>query len=293
MKLIKVKWMKNRFLIIIFLSLVFLSPLFVMGQENPVGDDTWYIINPGIDVGDRTFIKVEWRDEGSLIYWHIDFSGEVNLHFIDEEDYQSLTNGSTWDGQSVLNYDFMYTTNIEYSIVLPYEDTFYFFIVNKAGSYVDVDGWYARDETEPDGIMWGLKTNFANEILIGSTVDLGCSFNDHFDIVNMTLYENDILVETYTGSADTMVEWTVPDYKFTTLGMIEVAFKAEDQGGNIGIESKTIKIVNKLSSPPTHSEPEYFDWVGIFEDYWYIMIPVGTLLGIGVMLGLEKAGKLH
>jgi hypothetical protein len=57
--------------------------------------------------------------------------------------------------------------------------------------------------------------------------------------------------------------------------------------------SKTIEVVNKLSSPPTHSEPEYFDWVGIFEDYWYIMIPVGTLLGIGIMLGLEKAGKLH
>ena len=284
--------MKRSLMIFVFLTLVFLSPLFVMGESEPGPSDTWYTIDPFIDVKDHTFVEINWGDEGDLIYWNIDFSDTASLHLIDSQGYQDiLDKNPNWE--SVLGYDFMYTTSVESNIVLPYDDTFYFLLVNKADVSITVDGWYAKDETEPDGVMWGINTNFANEVLIGANVEIGCSFSDHFDIVNISLYENDIMTRTFTGSADTMVEWTISDYKFTTLGIIEVAFKAEDQGRNIGSVSKTVKVVNKLSLPPTTSKQEYFDWVGIFENYWFIIIPIGAVVGIVAMFGLEKMGILH
>lgn len=286
MKLIKVRLMRSRVLILVFLGLVFLSPLFVAGGSDPYGDDTWYSFPPGVDYDEH--IKLQWKDEGDLIYWYIEVTGKIKFIFMNSSNFEA----ERWD-------KVIFSTMIEtgkeheYNITLPYDGTFYFVMVNQAGGYSDINGWYAKDETEPDGNIWGLNTNFANEVLLGSTRDISCMFNDRFDIVNLVFYENDVMMRTFGEYTDPMVEWTISDYEFTTLGMIEISFKAEDRGRNVGVVSKTVEVVNKLSSLPTHSEPEYFDWVGVFEDYWFVMIPVGTLLGIGIILGLEKAGKLH
>ena len=282
MILIKVRLMRNKLLIFVFLSLVFLSPLFIMGWESPIGDDTSYEFPLYID--NEVYVDLEWGDEGDLIYWHLEVSGEVVFYFI---------NSSKVLAEPIFITVIEAGNMHEYNITLPYKDTFHFFIKSKGESSITVDGWYAKDETEPVGEMWGIDTNFADEVLIGSTATFTCKFWDSFDIVNMLLYENDAMVRTFYGPADTMIEWTIFDYEFTTLGIIEMVFKAEDQGRNVGIVSKTVEVVNKLSLPPTTSEREYFDWVGIFENYWYIIIPVGAVVGIVGMFGLEKAGILH
>lgn len=236
------------------------------------------------------FRQIDWKTEGSLIYWYIEVSGPVDFYVIDSSDYNDIVD-EIWDKEAV--FSTVVETETEYEIVLPYDDTFYFAIFNRRYSLVEVDGWYARDETNPVGEMWGINTNFADEILIGSTRDISCVFNDWFDIVNIVLYENDVMARTFTGPADTMVEWTISEYEFTTLGIIEMAFKCEDRGRNVKTISKTIEVVNKLSLPPTTSRVEYLDWVGFFEDYWFVIIPIGAVLGIVAMFGLEKAGILH
>lgn len=276
---------RRNLMIFVFLCLVFAFPLFAIGLEEPIESDTSYDINQAVPARDHICIEIIGGDKGSLIYWYMEFEWSLDFYIIDPLDLEDI-NDKIWDKEAVFNV----TTKTEYDIVLPYDDTFYFVMFNRKYLSVAVDGWYARDETEPDGKMRGLNTNFASEVLLGSTRDVVCMFNDHFDIVNLIMYENDEMVRTFYGPSDDMVEWTITDYEFSNLGETEISFKAEDQGGNIGVISKTVKIVNKLSSKPT--KPEYFDWVGIFEDYWFVMIPVGALLGIAVIVGLEKAGKL-
>ena len=269
--------------------LVFLSPLFAMGWEEPFETDTSKIVSVDVAATNHIFVEIDWGTEGSLIYWYMEVSGPLDFYIIDSADFDDITD-EIWDREAV--FSTLVESVTEHDIVLPYDDTFYFAFFNRRYSSVALDGWYAKDETEPDGKMWGMRTNFASEVLIGSTADLSCLFTDHFDIVNVSLYEDDVLVRNCTEPVDTMVVWSVDDYKFTTLGTMEIAFKAEDLGGNIGVASKTIKVVNKLSKPPTITEPEYFDWVGIFEEHWVAMIVIGTLLGTTLIVGLEKAGKL-
>jgi hypothetical protein len=181
--------MRNRVLIFIFLSLVFLFPLFVTGASDPYDDDTWYPISPDIVPDSHAFIDIAWGDEGDLIYWHIKtIGGEIHFHLIDQDDWDDIDAGF-WDGSPV--FSTIIETNFKYNITLPYKSTFYFFMENKGIKRVTIDGWYAKDETEPDGDMWGLNTNFADEVLLGSIRDINCMFSDRFDIVNISLCEND------------------------------------------------------------------------------------------------------
>lgn len=281
--------MRHRSLIFfMILSLVFLFPLFVIGLEDPIESDTSVIITLDIPATDHRFKEIDWKTEGSLIYWCMEVTGSLDFYVIDSSDYNDIEE-EIWDKEAV--FSTIVEIETEYDIVLPYDDTFYFVMFNRRYSSVAVDGWYARDETKPIGEMWGISTNFANEVLIGSTADLGCIFTDHFGLSEISLYENEIAVQVINVSSLIEHRWVKGNYKFTTLGDIEIRFEATDLGGNIGIASKTVEVVNEFSLPPT-TTVEPFNWIGIFEDYWFVIIPVGTLLGIAIIVGLEKAGKL-
>lgn len=277
--------MRKKMLIFMFLSLVFLLPMFAMAQTDPLPNDSYRMMPEGLPAGGDEFMELNWGDEGSLIYWHIDTSQTLRLYLVNS----SVFEVKQWD-LPIFSAQIEAGEVFNYNITLPYDDIFYFRLENVDVVYANIVGWYAVDQTTPEGNLYGISTNHAGEVRLDSTIEFGCQFSDYFGISNIVLYENDVMMRTYGGPVESVVTWEIIDYIFTTLGEVTIEVKGEDLGKNVVSITKTVEVVEEFSPIPTTTEP--FDWIGVFEEHGIAMVAISVLIGTIVIVALEKAGKL-
>jgi hypothetical protein len=259
--------------------MICLSGMVAVNAQQDAGDEIINFpaqgINPGPGSGavTKVFIEINWNEKGDGIYFHIEFNTTVSFVFIVNSTTKFYLDGGGTITQelSVENLVFAEIEILDYQFILPYEDDFYFLILNSKSTAVWMTGWYAKDTSAPIGTVTGIKNGDVFDR--GDDVDIYIYYEaDRFNITDLHFGRGVFIIRQETLNTDGPVSWTVNlNTGSMTPGEGYINFTVMDGAGNS--DSIIINIyINRL--PPDPIDPIVV--IGI----------IGGLAGLGAVIGL-------
>ena len=242
-------------------------------------------INPGsgYDIT-KVFVEIQWNDEGDGIYFHIEFNVSISMLFIVNSTTAynlqvgsgAITQDLAVNGFLVIDID-----NIDSEFILPYDDTFYFMILNSRSIYAWMTGWYAKDTHAPVGVVNGIESG--NRFDRGDDIDIYVYYEaDRFNITDLYFGRGMYTIRHETLNADGPVNWTVTlNTGSMQYGDGYINFTVVDGAGN----SDSVIIDVHINTIPV--EPEPVDTSLVINLVIGIVV-LGTVIGLASYRNIRK-----
>jgi hypothetical protein len=259
-------------------------PLQVSAQDS--GDDIVIIpnqiINPRPNLGsvEIKFLEIQFNVTGEGVYFHIEFNNTMPVYIVNRSiyEYYTFTGGEINSSIAVNGMTFYAENTVDYKYIVPYNDTFYFFVTNSHAFPVTWDGWYAKDITTPIGIPWGIKSN--QVITKGDILTIGCYYKaDRFNITKLMLGLDIYPSRTENINTNGPINWTVEldSNRFPYFGNTYINFTVVD-----GIGNSNSVILNVYVKDPNSTTSIYS---GSFNGFMIVVLvgSFGILFVTGIM----------